>query len=84
MDDALLVGIMKGVSKGGDQFGGFVEGGPVSGQQIFQSDAFDKLTDKVGSTFDLAGFVNRHDARMPELGHAAGFAEKPVDLLITA
>src|SRR5207244_12893282 len=44
----------------------------------------DELANEIGLPVGLSGFVNRHDARMPELGHAAGFAEKPVGVFLAA
>ena len=57
-------------------------GGRPARQQVGQGHALDELADQVGHAVVLADLVDRHDRRVPQLGHAAGLAEEAVAVLV--
>ena len=78
MDDALLVGVVQRVGDLGDQLGRLARRRAAAGQQVGQGHALDEVADQVGHPVVLADLVDRHDRRVPQLGHAAGLAQEAV------
>src|SRR5579864_7907867 len=78
VDYSLIVGILQGFADGGDQLSDLKRRQAFPSQEVCQGDALDKVLDQVRKALVLPHLVNRNNGRMPQLGHAPGFAKKTV------
>src|SRR6516165_5237434 len=80
MDHALLVGVPQGVGHGGDERGGLASRWAINRQLLPQGDALHEVAHQVRETVLLADLVDRHDAGMPQSGHAACLPQETVEV----
>ena len=80
--DAMLVRVLQGAREFAGNAGRLLRRERSVFQRLFQRGAVDVLANqKPDVVFGLAGFVQRDDRGMGELGHAAGLAQEPLHLL---
>ena len=83
MDHAVAVGVVQGLGDRGDQLDRGSERDRTFPQASFQRLAGDELLDQVvRAVVGVPDLVEGHDARVRELGGAAGLAEEPLDVVL--
>ena len=76
VNDALLVGVFKGLGDVADPFDSLLTRQRSRGENAFQAAALDEFTDDEAGTVFFAYVENRNNARMLEPSNPLGFSKK--------